>query len=92
VSFSTHLLPPPARLCSSPQLTTLALLDCALDASEAALGAAHYELGFHSDQAEGPHTVVLAAAILRHSKRLAIVLAEYRAAVHRQGCRTATRY
>jgi len=91
MNISIYPLPPPAHLCNSPQLSTLAVLEAALLATKAALAAAHYQLAYFDSAPDPsrPRSVALAATILRLSTRLASVLDDYRNATHREFRRTA---
>ena len=83
----TQLSLPPSieRLALSPQLTTLAILDAALSASESALLAAHPDIPLGTlclcERGSAP---MRAHSILIASRRLASALAAYRKALDKQ--------
>ena len=78
------LLPPSTRLRNYPQLSTLAVLEAALESAEAALAAAHPDLPlFEGRLGRTEPALARAHAILRHGRRLTRLLADYCDAVHR---------
>lgn len=85
-------LPSPNLLERSPELATLAILDAALTASEAALLASYAEL--YNGALDGiPRgaSVLRANTIIIHSRRLAAALATYRDSLDRKALRERAR-